>query len=111
MSQKNVESVRAFIAAWNAGNMDVIREMYDPNVIMRFAEGWPEPEPFVGRDEVMRQLEQMRETWDADAIELTGDFSHAADRVAVRQVWRAAGHGPEAIITPQPSPPSARAGS
>jgi ketosteroid isomerase-like protein len=99
MSQENVELVRAFITAWNAGNMDAIREMYDPDVIMRFAEGWPEPGPFVGRDEVMRRLEQMRETWDADEIELTGDFSHAADRVAVRQVWRAAGHGPEAIIT------------
>ena len=63
MSQENVEIVRAFITAWNAGNMDAIREMYDPDVIMRFAEGWPEPGPFVGRDEVMRQLEQMRETW------------------------------------------------
>ena len=98
MSQENVEIVRAFIAAWNAGNMDAIREMYDPNVMMRFAEGWPEPGPFVGRNEVMRQLEQMRETWDADAIELTGDFIHAGDRVAVRQVWRGAGHGPEAMI-------------
>jgi ketosteroid isomerase-like protein len=78
--------------------MDALRELYDPDVIMRFAEGWPEPGPFVGREAVMRQWEQMRETWDADAIELTGDFVHAADRVAVRQVWRGAGHGPEAII-------------
>ena len=98
MSQENVEVVRAVIAAWNTGDMDALRELYDPDVIMRFAEGWPEPGPFKGRDAVMRQLEQMRETWDADAIELTGDFIHAADRVAVRQVWRGAGHGPEASI-------------
>ena len=98
MSQENVEAVRAVLAAWNTGDMASLSELYDPDVIMRFAEGWPEPGPFVGRDAVMRQLEQMRETWDADAIELAGDFIHAADRVALRQVWRGAGHGPEATI-------------
>ena len=43
----------------------------------------------------MRQLEQLRETWDADALELISDFIHAADRVAVRLIWRGVGHGPE----------------
>ena len=39
--------------------------MYDPNVIVRATEDWPEPGPFVGREAVMRQGEQLRETWDA----------------------------------------------
>ena len=43
----------------------------------------------------MRQFEQARETWDADAIEVIGDIVHAADRVVVRSVWRGVGHGPE----------------
>ena len=97
MSQENVEVAQAAFRAWNVRDMGALRELYDPDVIMRFAEGWPEPGPFVGRDAVMRQLEQMRETWDADALEPTGDFTYAADRVAVRQVWRGAGHGPISV--------------
>ena len=42
----------------------------------------------------MRQLQQMRETWDADAVEPISDYIDAGDRVVVRLIWRAAGHGP-----------------
>jgi ketosteroid isomerase-like protein len=95
MSQENVEVVRAGFEAWNAPDMEALRELYDPDVLWRPPEGWPEPGPYVGREAVMRQLEQMRETWDADALELISDFIDAADRVAVRLIWRGAGHGPE----------------
>ena len=95
MSQENVEIVRAAFEAWNAGDMDAIRERFDGDVIMRMVEGWPESGPFVGREAVMRQLEQQRETWDADAFELITDFIDAADRVVVRLIWRGEGQGPE----------------
>ena len=61
MSQENVEIVRAVFAAWNAGDMDAIRELYHPDAVMRSAEGWPEPGPYYGRDAVMRQFVQNRE--------------------------------------------------
>jgi ketosteroid isomerase-like protein len=98
MSQENVEIVRAGYEAWNAGDMDVFRECYDPDVIVRTPKGWPEPGPYVGRDAFMRWCEQLRETWDADALELISDFIDAGDRVAVRQIWRTAGFGPEANV-------------
>ena len=88
--------MRATIAAWNAGDMDGLRELNHPEVIVRPPKGWPEPGPFVGREAVMRQWEQMRATWDADAVELISDFVDAGDRVAVRFVWRGVGQGPEA---------------
>ena len=94
MSQENVEIVRKAFEAWNAGDMDAFREFYDPDIIVRPPEGWPEPGPFVGREAVMGQWEQLRETWDADEVEPIGDFVDAADRVVVRQAWRGAGHGP-----------------
>jgi ketosteroid isomerase-like protein len=93
--QENVEVVKAAFDAWNAGDMDALRECYDPGVIVRPVEDRPEPGPFVGREAVMRQWEQMRATFDADAIELISDFIDSGDRVAVRLIWRGAGQGPE----------------
>jgi ketosteroid isomerase-like protein len=98
MSQENVEVIKAAYEAWNTGDMDAFRELYDPDVIMRPPERWPEPGPFVGREALMRQFGQLREVWDADALEVTGDFIEVADRVVVRQIWRGAGYGPGADI-------------
>jgi ketosteroid isomerase-like protein len=98
VSRENIEVVRRAFAAWNAGDMDALRELHDPDVIVRAPKDWPEPGPFVGRGAVMRQFEQMRGTWDADAIEFLSDFSDAGDRVLVRFAWRGVGQGPEADV-------------
>ena len=95
MSQENVEYVRGAFEVYNAWNREAMREFYDPDVIMRPPEGWPEPGPYVGREAVMRQVWQMRETWDEDTLEPISDFIDSGDRVAVRAVWRTAGSGPE----------------
>ena len=84
MSQENVEIVRKSIEAWNAGDMDAFRELYDPEIIMRPPERWPEPGPFVGREAVMREWHQTRETWDTDTLEPISDFIDDWDRVVVR---------------------------
>ena len=73
--------------------MDALRELYDPDAIMRPPEGWPESEPFVGRDAVMRQFEQLRSTWDADTVEPISDPIDVGDRVVVRTSWRRGGPG------------------
>ena len=69
--------------------------MHDPDVILRPEKDWPEPGPYIGREAVIGFYQQIRETFDADTVELTGDFSHAADRVVARWIWHAQGHGPE----------------
>jgi ketosteroid isomerase-like protein len=66
MSQENVEVVRSAFAAWNAGDMVALREMLDPDVIVRVVEEWPEPGPFMGREAAMRFYKQLRDTWDTD---------------------------------------------
>jgi len=98
VSRENVEVVRVSLARWNAEDMEALRETYDPGVIVRPPEGWPEPGSFVGRDAVMRQWEQLRQTFDDDALELLSDFIDAGERVAVRVCCRASGHGPEANL-------------
>jgi len=94
MSQENIEIMRAAFEAWN-GDMDALREMLAPDMIARTPEGWPEPGPYVGREAWMHQLGQMRETWDADALQPISGFLDVGDRVVVRFIWRGAGHGLE----------------
>jgi uncharacterized protein len=94
MSQENMNVMQAAFEAWN-GDMDAFREMHAPDVIVRPPEGWPEPGPWVGRETVIRQWEQLRETWDADALEPVSDFIDVGDRLVVSFIWRGAGHGPE----------------
>ena len=95
MSQENVEVVRAMFEAYSAGDMDAFRELHDPDIIMRPPKGMPEPGPFVGREAVMRQFEQLRETFDATSVRPISDFIDAGDRVVVRVAYHAEGHGPE----------------
>jgi len=98
MSQENVEIVQAALSAWNTGDMNAVRVLLDPDAVLRPPEGWPEPGPYEGQAAVMREWEQVRETWRADAVESISDFSHIADHVAVRVIWRTAGQGPESNI-------------
>jgi ketosteroid isomerase-like protein len=53
MSQENVEFVKAGLDAWNVGDMDRLRDLYDPNIVHKIIDGWPEPGPFIGREAVM----------------------------------------------------------
>ncbi len=98
MSRENVEVMQAAFAAWNEGDMDAMGELYDEDIVVRAPESWPEPGPFVGREAAMREFEQLRETWDADALEPIGDFVDVGDRVVLRYTWRGVGRGPEANV-------------
>jgi ketosteroid isomerase-like protein len=98
MSRENVELVQRGYEMWNAGDMDRVREIYSPDVIMRAPPGWPEPGPFIGVDAVIAQFVGAREAWDEDAFEFVSGFLAAGDRVAIRTLWRASGHGPESKI-------------
>src|SRR6478609_8065943 len=98
MSRENVDVLRAYFAAWNAGDMDAVRESFIPDVVAVAPDGWPEPGPFVGRDVLMRQWTEMRETFDADQITPIGDLMEVGDTVVVRFIWRGVGHGPDANL-------------
>src|SRR5947208_3524285 len=78
--------------------MDALREPYDPDTTVQPVQAWPEPGPYVGRDAVIRQWEKQREAFDANDLDVVGDYIDFGDRVAVRLVWRGVGAGPEADI-------------
>ena len=95
MSRENVEIVRRVFVALNAGDMDAVREYYDPDAgFGRELEGWPETGPVVGRDAVMRQWERVREPFgDAATLELVSIID-AGDRVVSRQIMHGVVRGP-----------------
>jgi ketosteroid isomerase-like protein len=93
MSQENVEVVRDYFRAWNAGDMEAVRELYDPDAVIEVAPDWPEPGPFVGRDAVMQQLSQARAAFETDSAELLSDT--VGDRVIARVGWHGVGPGPQ----------------
>jgi ketosteroid isomerase-like protein len=93
MSQENVEIVRAGLEAWSSRDMEALRETYAEDVVTWPPEGWPEAGPFMGRDTVVSQWEQMRDTWDSGEVEMRASYIDAADRVAVRMVWRGRSDG------------------
>lgn len=94
MSLENVEFVRRAVEAWNTGDMDRISEFYAPDTIMRGLEGWPEPGPYFGREEVRRSFERIREPWETDSLEIVGAIKGVGDRVVTRWRWRVEGQGP-----------------
>ena len=74
MSEENVEVVRTYLKLWNAGDMEGVRELHDPDAVMEIPSNWPEPGPFVGRDAVVQQLNQARAAFDSDSVELLSDL-------------------------------------
>src|SRR5262245_29352828 len=94
MSQENVQVILEAFDAWNTGDMARLSAVCDPDAIVRAPPGWPEPGPFIGREAIMRQFSQLRETFDSDTLEQLSDFLTSGDRVLVRFSWKAAGHGP-----------------
>jgi ketosteroid isomerase-like protein len=95
MSEENVEIVRDYLRAWNAGDMEGVRELYDPDAVMVVVPDWPEPGPFVGRDAVMQQLSQARDAFESDSLEFLSDLVAVGNRVIVRVAWHGVGRGPQ----------------
>jgi ketosteroid isomerase-like protein len=95
VSDENVEIIRTGFEAWNAGDMEGVREIYDLHAVMRYPPGFPESGPFFGREAIMRQFERLRDALDEhDSLVLVSDFLDAGDRVVVRFAWRGEGVGP-----------------
>jgi ketosteroid isomerase-like protein len=82
MSQENVEIARKAIEAWNAGNMDGLRDLYDPDAVYAVPSDWLGG-PYVGRDAIMEQFADLREVWRGSSFDRV-DALDAGDRVVVQ---------------------------
>ena len=90
-----MEIVRTFPKIWNDGDMEGVRELFDPDAVLEVAPDWPERGPFIGRDAVIGQLNRARATFDSDSVEWLGDPVAIGDEVIVRLAWHGFGQGPQ----------------
>ena len=80
MSQANLELARSAIQAWNAGDLDGLRDLYAPDAILSYPSGWVEGGPYVGRDAIMDQFGAIREIYPESSFEDV-DLRDAGDHV------------------------------
>ena len=86
MSQENVEIARKAIEAWNAGDMDALRDLYDPDAVYATPSDWLGG-PWIGRDAVMEQFAELRDIYRDSTFE-GADVVDLGNRVVVQVAFR-----------------------
>lgn len=95
MSEENLEIVRTAYEYWNRGDLDAFMGYIDEEVVIRAAEGWPEP-VFYGKDSARTFFEGLMESIGHDSVleEATG-----ADPIVVVRVRTSVTGGQSGIET------------
>jgi ketosteroid isomerase-like protein len=94
MSEENVEAVLECFRRFEAGDIDGFTALFDPKCRATGPEGWPEPGPAVGRDEVVEQFVRITSEleeghFSLDVVSAEGEWVV----VDVRYTGRGAGSG------------------
>ena len=93
MSQENVEIARKAIEAWNAGDMDRLRDLYDPAAVYTTPPDWIDSGPYLGRDAIIKQFRELRDVWQDDSSFGRPELLDAGDHVVVQIPFRSATRG------------------
>jgi ketosteroid isomerase-like protein len=102
MSEENQEIIRKGVEAFATGDIEAMTALTHPDAVMTPPEGWPEPGPFIGREAVVRQLEQISSQFEQQAIEIKAIESRG-DWVVCDYYWRVRGVGSGAEVEFQAS--------
>jgi ketosteroid isomerase-like protein len=86
MSEGNVEVVRRSTELWNAGDVEALRELFHPDVVLHVPEGMPEKGPFSGLDQVISQYRRLGEDFTEDHLE--GTYTEAPDDCVIVRYCR-----------------------
>jgi ketosteroid isomerase-like protein len=86
MSQETVEIVRRSTELWNAGDLEGLRELFDPDAVLHVPEGFPEKGPFSGVDQVIKQYRRLGEDFSQHHLEST-DIEASGNDVIVQYCW------------------------
>jgi ketosteroid isomerase-like protein len=90
MSEENVNTVLAFHAAFNQGDMDRYFACCDPEIEFHDTPGFPGPGVHRGLEAVRRHVEDYREAWVEPRVE-TEEIRSVGDRVVTRIAYTGVG--------------------
>jgi ketosteroid isomerase-like protein len=82
MSRENVEIASKAIEAWNASDMDGLRDLYDPDAVYAVPSDWIGG-PYLGRDAIMDQFAELRDILRDSSFDSV-DILDAGDHVLVQ---------------------------
>jgi ketosteroid isomerase-like protein len=91
MSEENFDLVRRELELFNEGKP--ASEGIDAHVEVVPPEGWPEGMPLSSREDWNRQLERLRESWQAARVELDDIRAAGSNRVVARFRYVTTGKG------------------
>ena len=86
MSRSNVELVQRGYDLWNAGEMEVAKVMFAPDLVMSTPPDWPDAITSSSRDEAFARLRENRSLFESDRL-VPERWIEAGDCVIVPTQW------------------------
>ena len=86
MSRSNVELVQRGYDLWNAGEMEVAKAMFAPDLVMSTPPDWPDAITSSSRDEAFARLLENRSLFESDRL-VPERWIEAGDCVIVPTQW------------------------
>jgi ketosteroid isomerase-like protein len=87
VSRENVEASLRGFRLFETGQINEIGDLYSEDAEIWHPEGWPEPGPSVGRDEVISQFRTLREGWAENEVEIR-EIEDLGDWVVAQVTWK-----------------------
>jgi ketosteroid isomerase-like protein len=97
MSRLNVELVQRGYDLWNAGEMEVAKVIFAPDLVMSTPPDWPDAITSSSRDEAFTRLVENRSLFESDRL-VPERWIEAGDCVIVPTQWRGVPKGASAEV-------------
>ena len=85
--QSNVDIVRRSFDAWNRNDWEALERFYDPAVVARAPDGWPETGLIRGWEAVRTQFARNKDSWEEEHVEVQELEELQAEQVLARIRW------------------------
>jgi ketosteroid isomerase-like protein len=91
MVQGHVAIANRTVDAYDRGDWDVLGSLIAADAQMTPFENWPEPGPFIGRDEMVRELQRLRENFEGRSKLTLEEATEHGEWVVGRYRWTVEG--------------------
>jgi ketosteroid isomerase-like protein len=86
--QRNLEVVGQIGVRWNAGDHEGVLDLYHDEIVMTAAPDWPDPGPWVGKEQVAWNQREWASAWETVEMVI---YRVAGDKVVAMGEWLSRG--------------------